>query len=188
MPDTPLGWRLLPVAVGVSATVVAATFLIALTKSATDETARPDDPPRVPQVVAAAPPWQMTVSPVGDGSGRTAAQRARYRTQRREVKKVVRRVFDAWLLGRAPGATIDKFFAPAAAAEAAKLDLLVEGASAEIRSRRVDIGIEGGVPRNAAAEVAIRGSTWIDRATLWIHRNENGWKVIAFEIERKARG
>lgn len=183
-----LGWRLLPVVVGASATAVAATFVIALSKSGGAETPPPQAPPRVAEVVAAAPRWHIQVSPVGDGSGRTVAQRARYRAQRPEVKKVVRRVFDAWLLGRIPQRTIERFFVPAAAAEASKLDLLVDLGSAAIRSRGARIGVEGGVPRNAIAEVVIRGSTWIDRGTLWMHRGENGWKVIAFEIDRKARG
>ncbi len=182
-----LGWRLLPAALAASVTMVAASFVIALIKSGTESPARPA--PRVPIPVAAdAPEWEMRVFPVGDAKdGLTDAQRARFKSQRGEVKKIVRRVFAAWLLGRTPELAMNRFFAPAAAAEAAKLDLLIEDADAAIEHRSARIGIEGGVPRNAAASIVVRGSTWIDRATLWMHRGDNGWKVIAFEIDRKAR-
>lgn len=182
-----LGWRVLPAVVAACATMVAASFVIALTKS--DDEGSPSDPPRVPSTIeASAPAWKMRVFSVGTPKKLTKAQRWRFRTQRREVTKIVRRVFDAWLLGRAPEITINRHFARAAAAKAATLDLLIEGPDAAIRRRSARIGIEGGVPRNAAAEVVVRGSTWRDRATLWMHRGDNGWKVIAFEVDRRARG
>ena len=187
VPITSAGWRVLPAVVAACSVMVAASFLIALTKSAGD--VAPADPPRVPGVIAAAAPeWKMRVFPVGAKDGLTRPQRARFEAQREEVTKIVRRVFDAWLLGRAPAVTINRHFARAAAAEAAALDLLIADPDAAIKHRRARIGIEGGVPRNAAAEIVVRGSTWIDRATLWMHRGANGWKVIAFEIDRKARG
>ncbi len=187
MPVARLGWRVLPAVVAACAAMVAASFVIALVKSQSDARSM-IAPPRVPPAIAAAAPaWEMRVFPVGASKGLTRPQRARFEAQRPEVTKVVRRVFDAWLLGEAPEVTIARHFAPPAAAEAAKLDLLIDAPDATIEARRARIGIEGGVPRNAAASIVIRGSNWIDRATLWMHRGAHGWKVIAFEVDRKRR-
>lgn len=177
-----LGWRLLPAVVAGAVAVTAASITIAALKDRSNVIARGDGG-AVPVVGVALPSWDMRVFPVGTGGGLTDAQRARFDSQRFEVTKLVRRVFDAWLLDRARDEMIQRHFSEAAQRAAAKLNLrLKEGAV--ILARDARIGLEGGVPTSAAAEIKITGDSWIDRATLWIRKHDDGWRVVAFDIDR----
>lgn len=182
-PAARLGWRLLPAVLAGAVAVVAASITIATLRDHSGVIARGGRGAAVP-VAGALPSWDMQVFPVGTGGGLTKAQRARFDAQRFEVTKLVRRVFDAWLLNHSRDAMIQRHFSETAQRAAAKLDLtLKEGAS--ILAREARIGMVGGVPTSAAAEVRIKGDSWIDRATLWIRKHEDGWRVVAFDVDRK---
>lgn len=181
-PAARLGWRLLPAVLAGAVAVVAASITIGALRDHSGVIARGRD--AAPVIAGVLPRWDMKVFPVGTGGGLTKAQRARFESQRFEVTKLVRRVSDAWLLNRSRSATIKRHFSENAQRAAAKLDLtLKEGAS--ILAREARIGIAGGVPTSAAAEIRIEGDSWIDRATLWIRKHDEGWRVVAFDVDRK---
>lgn len=173
----------MPAVVAGAVAVVAASITIEVLRDHSGVIARGGSEP-VPVAVASVSRWDMTVFPVGTGGGLTKAQRARFESQRIEVTKLVRRVFDAWLLNRARPEMIERHFSEVARRAAAKVDLaLKEGATIVARDAR--IGLEGGVPTSAAAEVKIKGDSWTDRATLWIRKHDDGWRVIAFDLKRE---
>ncbi|MDQ3962921.1 MAG: hypothetical protein M3277_03285 [Actinomycetota bacterium] len=181
-PTTRLAWRLLPAIVAGALAVVAAGITIEALRDHSGTVTRGGNDV-LPVAVASLPSWDMQVFPVGTGGGLTKAQRARFDTQRFELTKVVRRVFDAWLLDRSRPAMLKRHFSDTALRAAEKIDLaLKEGAT--IVARHARIGIEGGVPTSAAAEIKIEGDSWVDRATLWIRKHHDGWRVIAFDLKR----
>ncbi len=181
-PTTRLGWRLLPAIVAGALAVVAASITIEALRDHSGEVTRGGNH-ALPVAVAALPTWDMKVFPVGTGGGLTKAQRARFDTQRFELTKVVRRVFDAWLLNRSRPEMLKRHFSDTALRAAEKMDLALKE-EATIVARKARIGVEGGVPTSAAAEIKIEGDSWVDRATLWIRKHHDGWRVIAFDLKR----
>ncbi|HEV3473099.1 MAG TPA: hypothetical protein VG408_07855 [Actinomycetota bacterium] len=181
-PTARLGWRLLPAVAAAAVAVVAASATIAALRDDAGVIARGGT--AVPPVaVASLPAWDMKVFPVGHRARLTDAQRARFEAQRLDVTKLVRRVLDAWLLNRARPEMIETHFSEVARRAAEKVDLaLKEGAT--ILERTARIGLEGGVPTSAAAEIKIRGNSWVDRVTLWIRKHDDGWRVVAFDVKR----
>ncbi len=181
-PTTRLGWRLLPAIVAGALAVVAASIAIEALRDQADVVTRGGHD-TLPVAVASLPAWDMKVFPVGTSGGLTKAQRARFETQRFELTKLVRRVFDAWLFNLARPEMLKRHFSATALRAAEKMDLALKQ-EATIVARKARIGVEGGVPKSAAAEITIEGDSWVDRATLWIRKHHNGWRVIAFDLKR----
>ena len=182
-PTTRLGWRLLPAVVAGAVAVVAASITIAALRDHSGIIARGGNG-EVPVAIGTLPRWDMKVYPVGTGGGLTKAQRARFDAQRFEVTKLVRRVFDAWLLNKSRSEMIATHFSEEARRAAEKLDpTLKDGAT--ILERGARIGLEGGVPTSAAAQIRIKGDSWMDRATLWIRKHGETWRVVAFDLDRR---
>lgn len=181
-PTTRLGWRLLPAVLAGAVAVVAASISIEALRDHSGVLSRGGSE-ALPVAVAALPRWDMKVFPVGTGGDLTKAQRARFDSQRFELTKLVRRVSDAWLLNRSRPEMIERHFSEAARRAAEKVNLRLKN-GATILERRARIGLEGGVPTSAAAEIKIRGESWTDRVTLWVRKHDDGWRVIAFDIKR----
>lgn len=179
-PSLNLGWRLLPAVLAAAIAIVGASFGIAALRDEAPGSGNGTGGVVAAEVVA----WDLKVFPVGTGGGLTRAQRARFESQRGEVTKIVRRVFDAWVLGLDNG-MIKKHFISAAINDAQKVDVTPPKDAFEILARTARIGIEGGVPRTAAADVTVKGDGWKARYTLWMERSEQGWKVVAFDIDRR---
>ena len=181
-PTTRLGWRLLPAVLAGAVAVVAASVTIEALRDHSGVITRGGGD-ALPVITALLPSWEMKVFPVGHRSSLTKAQRARFDSQRFELTKLVRRVSDAWLLNRSRPEMIERHFSEVARRAAEKVNLtLKEGAT--ILERRARIGLEGGVPTSAAAQIKIRGDSWTDRVTLWIRRHDDGWRVVAFDVKR----
>ena len=141
------------------------------------------------------PAWDMRTFPAGTVGKPTKAQVDAVAAESDSVQGMVRDVYDAlWLK---PG-TLDQVmagsFEPAAAKaiKAARVGLPQGAADVQIVKRKASIGIDATGAKTAAARVIVvaqgeskKGSWKMHHAAnLWLQRQGNAWKVIAFDYKQ----
>ena len=141
-------------------------------------------------------PWSIEVSPAGATHRVSKAQKAAVVRQKAGVTALVQEVYDALLLERAALQKVaDERFAGEAGAAfiRASKGILPAADELKLERRTARIGIDVNGARRAAARIRIRVSATkggreavaLNTATLWLERNQKGWRVFAYEIDQR---
>ena len=141
-------------------------------------------------------PWTFEVSPAGSTSRISKAQRAAIARQKAGVTALVQEVYDALLFERDALTKVaaDRFAGDAGAAFIrASKGILPAADELKLERRSARIGIDVNGASRAAVRIRIRVSATeggrealaLNTATLWLERNEKGWRVFAYEIDQR---
>lgn len=197
-PPSRLGWRILPAVLTAVAAVIAASLMIAALR---------DNPVTVfslggidvpPPVAAVGPPWATAAFPVGMHRALDRNQRARFEIQRARVRTVTHDLIDALMLDPSSITAASRASMTSSAAKAIRraIPLVPARATGVEAIRRVGrIGIQAPAFKAAAAEMKItlraivdgRPVKWRDNVTLWMERDGQMWRVLAFDLDRAPR-
>lgn len=148
--------------------------------------------------VEATTPWDTAITPVGTHRSLDKAQRARFEAQRPKLRATVEGLVDASILEPSTLGGIARTSMTASAAKAFRdaAPLVPQKATAvEVVRRTGSIGMQAPVFKAAAArmKVTMRGIVsdrtvkWRTNLTLWLERDDNAWRVLAFDLERVPR-
>ena len=198
-PSPRLGWRLLPGVVAAALAVVVAALLMAALREHPPAAAlqrEAQTPPAVPRVVAA--PWRVAGFSVGAGLELSKKDKARFETQKPRARRVARAIAHSLTLGSP--ATVDKIDGFLTAAVARSIRRSAPGVPKNATDvtavdRWGQIGLQAPRFNTAVANLRVKARAvvkertvrWEDRVTLWLTRDNNAWKAIAFEIDRNPR-
>jgi hypothetical protein len=149
------------------------------------------EPPRTAPKINHAP-WKLKVSRAGRPEPLSKQAKARLEAQRPKVKQAVKAAYDAIFLDLERPARSFTDLARRAFQETHAT--LPEGAeSVRLLWRRARIGLQADSARRASVQVTvvasgIRGERRFKlshRARLWLERREQGWKIAAFDMNRR---
>lgn len=149
------------------------------------------EPPRTEPKIDHAP-WKLRVNRAGRPGQLTKDAKARLEAQRPKVKEAVQGAYDAIFLGQKP---IAGSFTDLAWRAFQETHAVLPQRSENVRLlwRRARIGLQAGSARRASAQVTVVASgiqserkfKLSHRARLWLERKEQGWKIAAFDMNRK---
>lgn len=199
-PPPRLGWRLLPAIVAAAAAVIAASLLIAALREhpSVVSLGRAVSQQGRPQPVVTAAPWRVAGFSVGAGASLSKKEKARLEVQKPRARRVARDIAHGVTLAT-PGrlAKIRGLLTPAAARSIRRAapGLPKKATAVEAVARSGQIGLQAPRFNTAVARLQVkvkavvdrRAVRWKDSVTLWLARDNNVWKAIAFDIERKPR-
>lgn len=183
----------LPIAIGAAA-LLAAVIALGVVKTISDRPAGTRVVDRAPAAVIGSDgeplsqaDWKVSVYPAGVGKpGKD--HKARVTKQRDDLKKLVRSISDSLLLegdvGELKGA-----FTPAVSQRLSRSRLGLPKGMTEVQTirRSAKIGVDENAA-HAAARITVaytgdmegRRIKMLHKLDLWLQRNSNGWRVIAF--------
>lgn len=151
---------------------------------------RSEPPQAAPKIDHA--PWKLRVSRAGRPEQLSKQAKARLDAQRPKVKEAVKAAYDAIFLDQKPLAR--SFTALAWRAFQENHATLPQGSeSVRLLWRRANIGLQADSGRRASAQVTVvaRGSNGkhefklSHRASLWLERKAQDWKIAAFDMNRR---
>ena len=149
------------------------------------------EPPRTAPKIDHAP-WKLRVSRAGRPEQLSKQAKARLDAQRPQVKEAVKAAYDAIFLDQKPLAR--SFTALAWRAFHENHATLPQGSeNVRLLWRRANIGLQADSGRRASAQVTVvaRGSNGerefklSHRASLWLERKAQDWKIAAFDMNRR---
>jgi hypothetical protein len=149
------------------------------------------DPPRIEPKINHAP-WKLKLSKAGMPEPLSNRAKARLDAQGPKVKEAVRAAYDAIFVKRELPA--GSFTELARRAFKETHSTLPEGAEdVRLLWRRAHIGLQAGSARRASAQVTVvanglkggREFKLSHQARLWLERKEQGWKIAAFDMNRR---
>lgn len=149
------------------------------------------EPPRTAPKIDHAP-WKLRVSRAGRPEQLSKQAKARLEAQRPKVKRAVRAAYDAIFLDQKRPARSFTDLAWSAFQETHAT--LPEGSEGvRLLWRRALIGLQADSARRASAQVTVVASgnqgerkfKLSHRARLWLERKEQGWKIAAFDMDRR---
>jgi hypothetical protein len=194
-PSPRLGWRLLPGVLAAAVAVISASLLIATLRDHPTLLTRGDvSAPTAPAITAA--PWKTEMYAVGSSGGLSKAARKSFDRQRAQLRPVVRNVAGA--IGLEAGRLkpwLKALLTPATARAISEVKHGLPGAasSVEVTRRTARVGLQAPGFGTAAARVQLdthallegKAVHWRDSIVLWLERAKGGWKVIAFDLDRR---
>ncbi len=149
------------------------------------------EPPRTEPTIDHAA-WKLRVSRAGTPGQLTKQAKARLEAQRPKVKQVVKTAYDAIFLDQKMPA---RAFTDLARHAFQKTRATLPQKSERVRLlwRRARIGLQADSARRASAQVTVVASgisgerkfKLSHRASLWLERKEQGWKIAAFDMNRR---
>jgi hypothetical protein len=153
--------------------------------------------PVVPAVEALTP-WDTATAAIGMHGSLDKSQRARFEVQRKRLRTTVEGLVDASILEPSTlGAAARKSMTASAATAFRKAAPLVPAKATAVEAirRTGRIGIQAPAFKAAAATMKVtmkarvdgRAVTWRNNMTLWLERDGNEWRVLAFDFERVPR-
>lgn len=149
------------------------------------------EPPRTAPKIEHAP-WKLRVSRAGRPEQLSKQAKARLEAQRPKVKQTIRAAYDAIFLDQERPARSFTDLAWRAFQETHAI--LPEGSeTVRLLWRRALIGLQADSARRASAEVTVvargiqgeRKFKLSHQARLWLERREQGWKIAAFDMNRR---
>lgn len=198
-PSSRLGWRILPAVLTAAAAVVAASMILSalLANPVAVLTVGGGAAPVAPAVEATIP-WKTVTTPVSMHRPLDKTQRARFEAQRQKLRATVQDLVDASILEPSTLGAVARTSMTASAATAfRKAAPLVpqKATEVEVVRRTGSIGVQAPEFKAAAArmKVTMRGLVsgrpvkWRNNMTLWLERDDNKWRVLAFDLERVPR-
>lgn len=197
-PTTRLGWRLLPAVTAAAAAVITASLLIGALRAHPVVVSRGGTRAPVAADIVDAAVWHTDAYPVGASGKLDKSQRAHFDAQKVRLRATVRDLADAISLdpGRLPRAARRVMTAVAGRSLVAKAPGLpkgAEGITALERSGRIGIQVPGFSAATAEIRMVMQATIddrlvkWRDDITFWLSRSDDGWAVIAFDVERAQR-
>ncbi|MFP5298208.1 MAG: hypothetical protein ACLGHL_04385 [Actinomycetota bacterium] len=183
----------LPIAIGASA-LVAILVALGVIRAISDRPVSSGASGSTPEVVLDAEgeplpqaPWKVNVYPTAIGKpGRS--QRELVSKQRDDLKRLVRNLSDALLLDR-DVSSVKRSLTPAVAQRLERSKLSVPEGMTEVRTlrRTAKVGVDEKAT-HAAARITIAYEGLLEGRTLkmqhkmdlWLQRNSDGWRVVAF--------
>ena len=155
---------------------------------------QPEPTLRIPQAK-----WKMSTRPVGRAGKFTRKQIRRHKAQRPRVKSVVREVYEALFL---EPESIKEVIAERFSRRAGRALLRAgpgfrPGADEVKTTKRIArIGLQAHTASAASAQVFVKARAngpgnvvkLRHRATMWMQRIKNDWRVIAFEVDQERAG
>lgn len=141
-------------------------------------------------------PWRFEVTAAGVNGRISKSERKAVARQEAGVTALVQEVYDALLLDRsALSEVVDARFTEVAgtAFTRATKGILPDADALKLERRRAHIGIDVNGASRAAARVRIlvsansgaREAVALNTATLWLERDDRGWRVIAYELDQR---
>ena len=173
--------------------VLGAVAWVLISQTTSEHLTRPDYPIAAPAVEQA--DWKLEYSAEGRSGKLTKAQQERNATQKAKVAALVKSVYDAIFLEPIGLDLLVKESFSAEAARSISTDKLgfPKGATdVKTTTRRAHIALDAETADFAIGEIAVVakaevGAKQVDiehRSTLWLERMEDGWKVVAFDLEQ----
>jgi hypothetical protein len=155
---------------------------------------QPEPTPEIPQAK-----WKMSTRPVGRAGKLTKRQVRRHKAQRPRVKGVVREVYEALFLEpeSIKDVIAERFSRRAGRALLRAGPGFRPGAERVKTTKRIaKIGLQAHTASAASAQVFVkaraRGPGNVvklrHKATMWMQRINNEWRVIAFEVDQERAG
>lgn len=198
-PSPRLGWRLLPGVLAAAASVVAASLLLAAIgdRPTVVSAGRPAPAPAV-AVPVVTTPWRTVAFSVGTGGSLSKPERARLAAQKPRARRVALEIGHGVTLGSPERLTaLRGLLTPAAARSVrdAAPGLPNDATDVVVLRRSIRMGLQAPRFDTAVAHVEVKAKAlvkqrrvrWVDGVTLWLAREDNKWKAIAFDIKREPR-
>ena len=183
----------LPLLTLVAVLVLGAVAWSLISQTTADHLTAPEHPVAAP--ASQQVPWDVEFTPRGRSGKITKDVKGRYDTQKARAAVVVQGVYDALFLQPSQlDDLIKRTFTEDAARSIDTRKLGLPPAATEVTTitRHAEVGVDVETADFAVAQVKVVATAGLEerdvkvehRSTLWLERNDNTWKVIAFDLKQ----